>query len=117
MLSRPPTDNKGEQDNNDLILLPEEMFIRLQTDVMPEQEYYDLEQEVARAQQCQNKEMEGWRNVHHLDLSQDGCAQDPQWFRGHQIVVPSEEDLRRRIMDYYHDTPTAGHCEERLVLC
>ena len=51
MLSRPPTDDKGEQDNNDLILLPEEMFIRLQTDVMPEQEYHDLEQEVARAQQ------------------------------------------------------------------
>ena len=50
MLSRPPTDDKGERDNNDLILLPEEMFIRLQTDVMPEQEYYDLEQEVRRAQ-------------------------------------------------------------------
>jgi hypothetical protein len=47
MLSRPPTDDKGEQDNNDLILLPKEMFIRLQMDVMPEQEYYDLEQEVA----------------------------------------------------------------------
>ena len=28
MLSRPPTEDKGEQDNNDLTLLPEEMFIR-----------------------------------------------------------------------------------------
>ena len=34
MLSRPPTKDKGEQDNNDLTLLPEEMFIR-QTDQEP----------------------------------------------------------------------------------
>jgi hypothetical protein len=44
---RLPTNDKGKQDNNDLILLSKEMFIRLQTDVMPEQEYYDLEQKVA----------------------------------------------------------------------
>jgi hypothetical protein len=74
MLSRPPTDDKGEQDNNDLILLPKEMFIRLQMDVMPEQEYYDLEQEVAWAQQRQDEEMKGWRNTHQLDLSQDEDA-------------------------------------------
>jgi Integrase zinc binding domain/RNase H-like domain found in reverse transcriptase len=109
MLSRPPTDDKGEQDNNDLILLPEEMFIRLQADVMPEQEYYDLEQEVARAQRRQDEEIRGWKDTHQLDLIRDEDAQNPRWFRGHQIVVPSEADLKRRIMDYYHDTPTAGH--------
>ena len=57
MLSRPPTDDKREQDNNDLILLPEEMFIQLQTDIMLEPEYYDLEQKVVQAQKHRNKKM------------------------------------------------------------
>jgi Integrase zinc binding domain/RNase H-like domain found in reverse transcriptase len=109
MLSRPPTDDKGEQDNNDLILLPEEMFIRSQTDTTPEQECYDLEQEVAQAQQRQDEEMKRWKDTHQLDLSRHESAQSPRWFRGHQIVVPSEMDLRRKIINYYHDTPTAGH--------
>ena len=38
MLSRPPTEDKGKQDNNNLTLLPEEMFIQLQTDKTPEPE-------------------------------------------------------------------------------
>ena len=76
---------------------------------MPEQEYYDLEQEVARAQRRQDEEIRGWKDTHQLDLAQDEGVQKPRWFRGHRIVVPSETDLRRRIMDYYHDTPTAGH--------
>jgi hypothetical protein len=57
MLSRPPTDDKREQNNNDLILLPEEMFIQLQTDIMLEPEYYDLEQKVVQAQKHRNKKM------------------------------------------------------------
>jgi Integrase zinc binding domain/RNase H-like domain found in reverse transcriptase len=109
MLSRPPTDDKGEQDNNDLILLPEEMFIRSQTDATPEEECYDLEQEVAQAQQRQEEEMKRWKDAHQLDLSRHESTQSPRWFRGHQIVVPSEMDLRRKIINHYHNMPTAGH--------
>ena len=76
---------------------------------MPEQEYYDLEREVKRAQRRQGEEMRRWEDTHQLDLVQDEEEQNPSWFRGHQMVVPSEMDLRRRIMDYYHNTPTAGH--------
>ena len=48
MLSRPPTEDKGEQDkgeqdNNDLTLLPKEMFIH-QTDLGSDLEPHNLEQ-------------------------------------------------------------------------
>ena len=56
MLSRPPTEDKGEQDNNDLTLLPEEMFIR-QTDPESDQEPHDLEQEIADAQKTHRQIM------------------------------------------------------------
>ena len=50
MLSRPPTEDKGKQDNNNLTLLPKEMFI-CQTDPEPDQEPHNLGREVANAQE------------------------------------------------------------------
>ena len=110
MLSRPPVEDRGEQDNNDLTLLPEEMFIRLQTDVTPEPEYHDLMAEVARTQNEQKREMKEWETTHHIDHSpSDDYPTQPQWFKGHQVVVPSTNETRREIMRYYHDAPTTGH--------
>ena len=67
MLSRPPTEDKGEQDNNDLTLLPKEIFIH-QTDPEPDQELLDLGQEVANAQKTHRQTMKQWENAHHLDV-------------------------------------------------
>jgi hypothetical protein len=50
MLSRPPVDNKGESDNNDLTLLPEEMFIRLNTSKDPGLVDENLELKIAQEQ-------------------------------------------------------------------
>ena len=56
MLSRPPTEDKGKQDNNDLTLLPEEMFI-CQTNPELDQEPPDLGREVADAQETHKQTM------------------------------------------------------------
>ena len=107
MLSRPPTEDKGEQDNNDLTLLPEEMFIR-QTNPEPDQEPLDLGREVADAQETHKRTMKQWEDTHHLNFHPMHDHQ-PQWFKDHRIVVPPEIELRRKIMRRYHDDPTAGH--------
>ena len=107
MLSRPPTEDKGEQDNNDLTLLPEEMFIR-QTDLEPNQEPHDLGREIAEAQEAHEQTMKQWENAHHLDFHPTHDYQ-PQWFKDHQIAIPPEVELRRKIMRRHHDEPTAGH--------
>ena len=67
MLLRPPTEDKGEQDNNDLTLLPEEMFI-CQTDLEPDQGPHDLEREIANAQKTHKRTMKQWEDAHHLDF-------------------------------------------------
>ena len=103
MLSRPPTEDKGEQDNNDLTLLPEEMFIR-QTD----QEPHDLGQEIANAQEAHKWMMKQWEDAHHLDFHPANDHQ-PQWFKDRQIAVPPKIELRRKIMWCYHNDPIAGH--------
>ena len=69
MLSRPPTEDRDKQDNNNLTLLPEEMFIQLQTDETPEPECDKLEQEVLQAQKCQKEEIKEWEIAHHLDYA------------------------------------------------
>ena len=67
MLLRPPTEDKGEQDNNDLTLLPEEMFI-CQTDLEPDQGPHNLEREIANAQKTHKRTMKQWEDAHHLDF-------------------------------------------------
>ena len=96
MLSRPPTKDKGEQDNNDLTLLPEEMFIH-QTNPELDQEPLDLGREVANAQETHRQTMKQWKDAHHLDFHPTHDHQ-PQWFKDHRIVVPHEMELRRKIM-------------------
>jgi hypothetical protein len=109
MLFRPPVNNKGEQDNNDLTLLPEEMFIRCQTDEDLESE--NIKVMMSLAQECRNQEMKEWErtyktiNILHLPHQ----TQDPQWFKDCCIVIPTNLELRRKITQWYHDTPTAGH--------
>ena len=107
MLSRPPTKDRGKQDNNDLTLLPEEMFIH-QTDPGLDPEHHDLEQEIANAQRIHKQKMKEWGDTHHLDFHPTSNHQ-PQWFKGHRIAVPPRIELRRKIMRHYHDAPTAGH--------
>jgi hypothetical protein len=48
MLSRRPDADKGDEDNQDLTLLPPELFVRLTTE--PEEEWMDLEKRVGEAQ-------------------------------------------------------------------
>jgi hypothetical protein len=66
MLSRPLVDNKGESNNNNLTLLPEEMFIRLHASKDPDSVDKTLELKVAQEQRRRPKEMQAWAKRHKL---------------------------------------------------
>ena len=88
-------------------LLPEEMFI-CQTNPELDQEPLDLEREVANAQETHERTMKQWEDTLHLNFRPTHDHQ-PQWFKDRRIVVPPEIELRRKIVQRYHDDPTAGH--------
>jgi hypothetical protein len=58
MLSRPPNADKGEEDNQDLTLLPKEMFINLAD--LPERDWFDLEGWIAYQQEVHQRALQPW---------------------------------------------------------
>ena len=46
--------------------------------------------------------MEEWKSMHPIE-ELDG------WMKEGRLVIPPEETLRRKILQLFHDAPTAGH--------
>src|ERR1700761_8604173 len=116
MLSRPPGVDKGEHDNEDLTVLPGALFIKLTTE-------RDLDDEAARdipretavhaafmAQERYAPLMESWKEKFHIRLLLDPTgAYRRQWLKGTRVVVPPEDHLKRKVLQWTHDAPPAGH--------
>jgi hypothetical protein len=66
MLSRRPNADKGEEDNQDLTLLPPDLFIRLTME--PSEEWMELERRIERTQRGFLSLILTWRGKHHLQL-------------------------------------------------
>jgi hypothetical protein len=110
MLSRPPVEDKGKGNNNDLTLLPEEMFIRFQTskDADPVEEA--LEHKFTQVQRQRAGEMRVWAKKHKLTYRpQPRSPGDPQWLKNTTPVVPDDTETCKDILDHFHNAPTAGH--------
>jgi hypothetical protein len=105
MLSRPPVDNKGKSDNNNLMLLPEEMFIRLQTSKDTDPADETLEHKITQAQKRRSGEMKVWAKKYKLTKSPG----DLQWLKNTTPVVPDDPETRKDLMDRFHNALTAGH--------
>jgi hypothetical protein len=105
MLSRPPDADKGENDNQDLTLLPEKMFARLT--LTPGAAWEDVRFRIAGKQKQFAALMQKWKAKYHLTTT-------TVWGRKlllaqGRIVLPPHHQLRRDMIEYYHNTPTAGH--------
>ena len=111
MLSRRPDADKGEDDNQDVTLLPPELFIRLAEGALEEQEeWVTLEQRVGQSQQRFLPVLQEWKDRN--SIQQKPSLTTPGlklWYLQEQIVIPPDEPLQREVLHYYHDLPTAGH--------
>ena len=102
MLSRPPTDDKGEKDNWDLTLLPPHLFIRTIHDQLDSWE--ELTRIIAKSQKEHHLSLELWKEKYAIVTGPDGLQ-----YKADQLVTPPDDSLKRLILRHYHNAPTAGH--------
>ena len=86
-LSRRADYDQGEGDNEDVIVLPEELFIRTLTTWPPQNE----------------RVLKPWINAHNLVKIRG------KWWKDNCEVVTAEPMQRRQLISQYHDPPTMGH--------
>jgi hypothetical protein len=108
MLSQPPNADKGEEDNQDVTLLPSELFIRLTMSSHTSKR--ELDRRIGLAQKRHGALMTKWKDKHLLRSSPaDTIPTTNLWRAQQRIVVPPDEELKRDILLNYHSGPIAGH--------
>ena len=108
MLSRPPGVDKGEDDNTDVTLLPEPIFVRLADE--PDPKWISIEERVRQEQQRQPQLMKEWRDRYQLEFVKS--AMEPSiclWKHEGKMVFPPNDELKRNLLHLIHDKPTAAH--------
>jgi hypothetical protein len=92
------------------MLLPEEMFIRLQTSKDTDPTDQTLKHKIAQAQRRRSEEMKAWTKKHKLTYHpQPRSSAKPQWLKGTTPVIPDDSETCKDLMDHLHNAPTAGH--------
>ena len=93
MLSRPPGVDKGEDDNTDVMLLPEPIFVRLAD--KPNPEWTSIEKRVQQEQEKQPQLMREWCNRYQLEFVKS--AMEPSiclWKHEGKMVFPPNDKLK-----------------------
>ena len=94
-LSRPPGAEEGKHDNEDVLVLPQKLFVRAA-------EVLTLEQQVWNDQEHHPEHFQELRKSHPIE------SINHHWLhRGRPVVVL--HDLQRQILQSYHDHALAGH--------
>jgi transposase InsO family protein len=123
-LSRCPDYNQGE-DNKKLVVLPENFFQRAyarlagsdeadpneahswqrMTKGLDNGKYGSLQERIVKDQQkeASKKKISRWTNTYQINKVHD------TWWKEDRIVVAGDNDLKRGVIHYFHDTPSAGH--------
>src|SRR6266850_1207194 len=96
-LSRRPDYDDGSKDNEEVVALPESLFIKaIETE--------GLDQITAKMQEQQVSEMSKWEEEHNLRQNKQG------WYhKGIALVVLEDPKLQRDLVELNHDSPTAAH--------
>ena len=119
-LSRHPDYEKGDDNNKKLVVLPKHFFSQArlaETEWVdpnnPEewQRFVNNEDNITNYQSVHDKVMtkqdpklaRQWSNTHQL-IHQFG-----HWWKGTQPVVAGDNNLKRGVIQLFHDNPAAGH--------
>jgi hypothetical protein len=95
-LSRQPDYDKGQEDNDDVLVLPPHLFARATT-------FSSIDDRTRACQLQQPNLLKQWANTFPLKV-----IGDLYWY-GDRLVVMDNLPLRRGVISLYHDSPTAGH--------
>ena len=89
-LSRRADYNQGEEYNKNVVVLPEQIFIRTLQTLPPQNE----------------RTLKPWVNAHNLVKVQG------KWWKDNCKVIMAEPTERRRLISQYHDPPAMVACRE-----
>jgi hypothetical protein len=95
-LSRQPDYNKGNDDNEDIIVLPPHLFARATT-------FSNINDRALACQLQQPNLLKQWANTFPLKTIGD------LYWHSDRLVVMDDLPLRRGVISLYHNSPTAGH--------
>ena len=87
-LSRSPAYNQGSSDNQNVMVLPDKLFIRALA-------LQDLEQD--------EEVLKPWVDPHKLKQISG------MWWKGNQLVITADTPSRRAVVQAHHDPPAYGH--------
>jgi RNase H-like domain found in reverse transcriptase/Integrase zinc binding domain/Chromo (CHRromatin Organisation MOdifier) domain len=104
-LSRPPGADTGKEDNQRMIMLPEPMFIR----VFDADSDGSLEHTITIIQNAHQSLMKEWEGTFPIERVDNPRL--PFWrnVKGHRLVIPPDQGLKRELMHSWHDGPFSGH--------
>jgi RNase H-like domain found in reverse transcriptase len=88
-LSRPFTNDKGEQDNENVIILPLELFIQTMTTMT--QSTVPLWEAITDAQAKHEQTMKEWQATH--DIRKEDKTPQRLWMKEGAVVIPLDEEL------------------------
>jgi len=114
-LSRPFVDDKGENDNEDVMVLPPELFIRDNAAIRIfdiDSIFGELDEAVADAQEQHLPLMKEWQKKYDtttLSALRPPYGEIPGWRKQGRLVVPPSLTLKRRIMFHIHDAVGLKH--------
>ena len=96
-LSRRPDYDDGSKDNDEVVALPDKLFIKaIQTS--------GLDHMVTNLQWQQAFALAEMQKEYNLRRDQEGC-----FYRGLALVVPKDDKIRKDLVILMHDSPTAAH--------
>jgi Integrase zinc binding domain len=108
MLSRPPGVDKGEDNNTDVTLLPEPLFVRLAD--KPNPEWTSIEEQVRQERQRQPQLMKEWHDRYQLEFVKSAMELSIcLWKHEGKMVFPPNDELKRDLLHLIYDKPMATH--------
>ncbi len=100
-LSRRPNYNTGEEDNDNVVVLPAETFIHLVGSEPIEE--IDTHSKINISNLKNESTIKQWANTYQLHQEND------IWWKGDAMVVAGDNKLKRGVISAFHDPPYRGH--------
>ncbi len=100
-LSRRPNHTTGEEDNDNVVVLPSHIFIKLASDEPIEE--VDTCSKINMSNLENEETIKKWANTYQLHQEHN------TWWKEDALVVASDNNLKRGVISTFHDPPYRGH--------
>ncbi len=100
-LSRRPDYNTGEEDNDNVVVLPSEVFINLASNEPVEE--IDTCSKINMSNLENEETIRRWANTYQLH------QENNTWWKEDALVVAGDNNLKRGVISAFHDPPYRGH--------